>query len=205
MRPHLKDEFVNLFRGRDPMEELCGAVIKREQLDGRHVVHQSTYLWMKTALAQNILRTLGDGCESAHGTEGRLPMLDHHLFHWVKEQPMSSLFQLTDCDARKKAGSESATLFTEKGLLRNAMRDRLPSQFVNRPKHPFDAPPLAKCFLRNRRIRDRMEAAIDCHPYFDPDKVRNTMHKITGSDVRTMTAIDPLWWMVLSSAGPDVC
>lgn len=205
LRSHLKDDFVHQFRGRDPMEELCADVIKPDQLTGRHVVHRSTYLWMKTALAQNILRTLGDGCESAHGTEGRLPMLDHQLFQWVKQQPMSNLIRSQNFNVTQGVGVATATTFTEKWLLRSAMRGRLPPQLVDRPKHPFDAPPLAKCLLNSHGLRDRLEAAIDCHPYFDPQKVRNSMKGVDGVDVRTMTAIDPLWWMVLSSAGPDVC
>ena len=42
-------------------------------------LHASASTWIRTALAQYILRTLGDGMEMAHGIEGRVPFLDHHV------------------------------------------------------------------------------------------------------------------------------
>ncbi|MCA9135861.1 MAG: asparagine synthase (glutamine-hydrolyzing) [Planctomycetales bacterium] len=200
MHSHLRDDFLDRFRGRDPMDELCAQVVKRDQMDGRNVVHQSLYFWMKTALAQNILRTLGDGCESAHGTEGRLPMLDHHLFQWVRKQPMKFLIRPAEREPIQGARLRPNRPFIEKWLLRTAMRGRLPPHYVDRPKHPFDAPPLANCMRKYPWIRDRIESAIDNHPYFDPKKVRVTLDRIDDADAKTKTAVDPLWWMVLSSA-----
>lgn len=200
LRGHLRAEFLDSFSGRDAMDEFCAAVIDRKQTEGRHLVHQSLYVWMKTALAQNILRTLGDGCESAHGTEGRLPMLDHQLFEWVKRQPIGCLIRPDDFGSTSIPDHQSAPRFIDKWLLRSAMRRRLPTDICKRPKHPLDAPPLARELLQDRTIRDYVESKIDDHPFFDPAKVRATLAMMHHAGAATQTAVDPLWWMLLCSS-----
>ncbi|QDV85664.1 asparagine synthase (glutamine-hydrolyzing) [Planctomycetes bacterium TBK1r] len=197
LRSHVKQDFLAQFHGRDAMEELAAGVFHQEQLRDRHVIHQSLYCWIKTALAQNILRTLGDGCEAAHGTEGRLPMLDHLLFDWVKQQPVSHLLRPQSC--RPKGSPADGDGFTDKWLLREGMRNRLPACVIERPKRPFDAPPLADSLLRCRRIRDYVQSKIDDHPFFDSAKVRQTLSNMQHASRETKTATDPLWWMLLSS------
>ncbi|QDV47619.1 Asparagine synthetase [glutamine-hydrolyzing] 1 [Stieleria neptunia] len=199
LRSHVRRDFLAQFDGRDAMEELAAGVINHEQLRDRHVIHQSLYCWIKTALAQNILRTLGDGCEAAHGTEGRLPMLDHLLFEWVKDQPVSSLLRPHSPRSSRSPSAHSGSGFTDKWLLRTAMRDRLPTCIAERPKQPFDAPPLADSLLRCRRIRDYVQSKIDDHPFFDSEKVQTTLSSMQHASRETKTATDPLWWMLLSS------
>src|SRR5205807_5591666 len=80
-----------------------------------------------SALANSILLTLGDGTEMAHGLEGRLPFLDHHLFAFTRRLP-------TPLKIRGAC---------EKWLLRQAMSGRLPGPLLRRPKQPFTAPPLS--------------------------------------------------------------
>ncbi|QEG00429.1 Asparagine synthetase [glutamine-hydrolyzing] 1 [Stieleria maiorica] len=199
IRSHLQASFLAPFSGRDAMAEFVAAVFDPDQIDNRHVVHQSLYVWMKTALAQNILRTLGDGCESAHATEGRLPMLDHLLFQWVKQQPIGRLIRSQQSGESDLRRGKTTERFADKWLLRAAMRDRLPSRVVNRPKHPFDAPPLANSLFRCQRLMDFLQSRIDDHPYFDAAKVRRTLSMMKDANQESKTATDPLWWMLLSS------
>lgn len=191
LRSHLDVDFLAQFQHRNAYEELLDAIAPREQLQGRHPVHQSTYLWNKTALAQYILRTLGDGCETAHGVEGRLPMLDHALFDSLKHLPHNAFF-----------GKSSQNVIIEKQLLRCAMRKRLPRCVIDRPKHPFVAPPLCESFGKTS-IRDALEAAIDSQRYFDPIKLRATLTRVSQSSRAERIATDPLWWVVLSAAATE--
>ncbi len=198
LRSHLRDEFLQQYRGRDAYDELIQSVAKPAQVHDRSVVHQSLYLWCKTALSQNILKTLGDGCESSHAVEGRLPMLDHELFDWCKQLPANMFIR------QSSEGATESNRVTEKWILRQAMRDRLPSRIVSRPKHPFIAPPLLRGDAQSSKIRDAIQTAADQHTYFDGEKVRKTLNQTLqlGKDTKAapaMVANDPLWWTLMSS------
>ena len=196
LQSHLKEEFLKNgpFRHRDPYEELIATFHSRGQLQGRAPVHQSAYLWAKTALPQYILRTLGDGCESAHGVEGRLPMLDHQLFEWVKRLPLNMFFR------ERPATDICASTWHAKWILRRANQSRLPSDVVWRPKHPFVAPPLvSSSFERLGDIRDRIVTAAEEHPYFDTERILETLERTCDAGLSQRVQVDPLWWVLLSS------
>ncbi|MGI9473735.1 MAG: asparagine synthase-related protein, partial [Rubripirellula sp.] len=193
LRGHLQEEFLEPFRGRDAYAELLASIASRDQLSGRTRVHQSTYLWAKTALSQYILRTLGDGCESAHGVEGRVPMLDHVLFQWVKTLPAEMLFRMRDPNERGVKTCES------KWILRRAVESRLPGDVTWRAKHPFVAPPLVSGGSDDASVCERLEAAVDDHPFFDTEKVKATLERTRTASPTQQIVIDPLWWTVLSS------
>lgn len=93
---------------------------------------QSRDLWCRSALAQYILKTLGDGTESAHGLEGRTPFLDGEVVeaarHWKPD--------------------------LDKGLLRRALAGRLPSSVLGRPKKPFILKPWVKSEFLEAILRD---------------------------------------------------
>ena len=91
-----------------------------------HPVDRSATLWARSSLANYILTTLGDGTEMAHGVEGRVPFLDHHLWEACASMPPS---------LKLREG-------TEKWVLRQVAAPLLPAEIARRPKHPFLAPPL---------------------------------------------------------------
>lgn len=110
----------------DPYQRFVEHFDVNGQLSGRSRVHQSLYLWSKTALAGYILRAIGDGMEMASSVEGRVPFLDHRLFEHVRRLAVS---------AKIKHGQE-------KWVLRRAVADVVPERILVREKHPFLAPPL---------------------------------------------------------------
>ena len=63
--------------------------LNHAQLAGRDPLHQSLYMWAKTALPGYILTMLGDRMEMAHSVEGRVPFLDHHLVDVIRSQPVN--------------------------------------------------------------------------------------------------------------------
>ncbi len=91
-------------------------------LKGRHPVHQSLYLWIKTMMLNMIL--VADRVEMAAPIESRVPFLDHHVAEVARTIPVSALF---------REG-------LEKYPLRLAVKDLVPTAVFNRPKQPFTAP-----------------------------------------------------------------
>jgi asparagine synthase (glutamine-hydrolysing) len=89
-------------------------------------LQQTAALWNRSALANYILHTLGDGCEMAHSIEGRLPFLDGTLAEYFAGLPQQ-------CKINQGR---------EKHILREALRPFLPASVVDRKKQPFMAPPL---------------------------------------------------------------
>lgn len=183
----LKSDFREHFAKYDAYERYVSAFDIDEQLTGRNHVYQSLYLWSKSALANYILKTLGDGMEMAHSVEGRLPFLDHHFFEFVRDLPLSMKINGT----------------TEKYILKEAVKPFITETIYSRQKHPFVAPPVSAFSdasaknLLNDTLRSQKFASI---PFFDQAEIIKTldsMEKLTESE---RSAMDPVLMMVVSAA-----
>ena len=151
IRPLLSPDFQAMFAGRDPYDVLLDGLDVAGRMRGRPVLHQSMYLWAKTALPNRQLTYLGDRMEMAHSVEGRTPFLDHQLAEAVAGMPA----------ALKVNGT------TEKHVLREAARPYLPAAVHRRRKQPFLAPAEqegALFRLAEERIRDPSFASM---PFYD--------------------------------------
>lgn len=94
-----------------------------DQLQGRHPVQQSMYLWCRSVLCNQVL--FADRLDMANSVEVRMPLLDHRLYEFTRKLPVSWFF---------KEGEE-------KSLFREAMKPYLTEQVSSRVKMPFFAPP----------------------------------------------------------------
>lgn len=103
-------------------------------LDGRardkintkwHPLHSALYLYQKALLSGILLTNLGDRTEMAHSLEARTPFLDHHLTEYVNGIPPS---------LKIKWDSKTKT-FTEKWVLREAMKPFITEEMYKRIKH----------------------------------------------------------------------
>ncbi|KAL6704416.1 hypothetical protein ACN47E_008268 [Coniothyrium glycines] len=108
-------------------------------LDGRtralmthkwHPLHTSLYIWIKSSLANGLLTVLGDRCEMAHSVEGRQPFLDHRLTEYAMGLPPSM----------KLHWDPQTRSFSEKWILKEAMKPFITEELYSRKKHPFSAP-----------------------------------------------------------------
>jgi asparagine synthase (glutamine-hydrolysing) len=99
------------------------------------LLRKNQFLEMRTLLQGYLLSSQADRMSLAHGVEGRYPFLDHELLEW--------LFQLPD--------QFKLPLLSQKHLLREAFRENLPSEIVDRPKQPYQAPDL-KAFFEDGRL-----------------------------------------------------
>ncbi len=183
MRQVLSEDFLAEHGGRDAFADLLAATDVEGQLSGRSRVDQSLYLWNKTALANYILRTLGDGTEMAHSVEGRVPFLDHPLAGLIREMPMSM----------KVRGG------VEKYVLREAARPVLTDTVYRREKHPFLAPPL--CRFSNPQVGARLEEQLrtlaPAVPFFDGRKLRQWLDRLPTLSPQERAAADPVLMTVL--------
>jgi asparagine synthase (glutamine-hydrolysing) len=179
MRSLLRREFVADFAGADPYRVFLESVgpVSRDW----HRVNVSSYLWSKSALANSILRTLGDGTEMAHAVEGRLPFLDPVLFAFARRVPVG---------LKIRGG-------VEKWLLREALKEVLPPAVYTRRKHPFTAPPLTR--FAPGFLRDHLTAALRDSPFFDPAAVTRYLDQLAAATEREQTAADPALMLVLTS------
>ncbi len=118
-----------------------------------HPVKRNAWWWTRSALSSYILRTLGDGTESAHSVEGRLPFLDHRLF---------------EIAIRIEVGANLVNT-ESKVALRQALQDILPDSLRHRPKHPLLAPPLLS-ELTSEASFDFMKERIGLDSFFDRDR-----------------------------------
>ena len=125
LAPLFDAEYFAPFEGLDIASLLLNNIDVKRRLTGRAPVHQSLYLWSKTALPGYILVLLGDRMEMAHSIEGRVPFLDHEVGEFLFNTPVNM----------KIRG------LTEKYVLREAARDVLTDTVYKRQKHPFLSPP----------------------------------------------------------------
>ncbi|MBA4099979.1 MAG: asparagine synthase (glutamine-hydrolyzing) [Rhodospirillum sp.] len=169
LRGVLADDYLAAVGRRQGYRHLLSDLDVRDQLSGREPVHQSVYLWSKTALPQYILTMLGDRMEMGHSIEGRVPFLDHHVVEVIRSQPVN----------QKIRG------MTEKYVLREATRDVITDTIYRRQKHPFLAPPasLNPHGRLNAFVQDTLRGpTLASIPFFDQKKVVALLDRVDTMD-----------------------
>ncbi|KAJ6466037.1 putative asparagine synthase [Mycena vitilis] len=107
-----------------------------------HPLNVASYVTAKTILQQILLNNMGERVEMAHSVEGRPPFLDHHLVNYINTLP-PSLKVLPDKDNTSDAWS-----FTDKWILRQAVKPYVLEELFHRKKLSYNAPP-------TRRLEDQ--------------------------------------------------
>jgi asparagine synthase (glutamine-hydrolysing) len=181
VRALLAPDLVRRHAGVDPY----GALIDRlgaERLRAMSPLHGSAASWMQTALAQYILRTLGDGMEMAHGIEGRVPFLDHRV--------AGAAFAI--------APAVLVGTGLDKPVLRHAMAGLVPEHVRARPKHPFLAPPLAQ--LAPALVQDTLRTHARRSSLVDGAQLVAVLDRLPAMSAPEQQAWDPALMLVLSAA-----
>jgi len=186
MQALLAPEYRARFHGREGFRDIFNDIDVRGQLHGRDPVHQSLYLWSKTALPSYILCVLGDRMEMGHSIEGRVPFLDHHLVEVIRSQPV----------AMKIRG------MTEKFVLREAARPVITGAVYNRQKHPFLSPPatLNPSLRLNAVMQDMLRGEVLASiPFFDRTKVVALLDGLDAMDEGSRVAVDQVLMILMSA------
>ena len=180
----LNREFSAMFSGRNPYCEFLSQFDIEGRLKGRHRMHQSMYLWIRSILPNYTL--YAERLEMAHAVEARVPLLDHFLFESVCSVPAPALVR----DGQ------------EKYLLRAAARPVLTDTVFRRAKHPFFAPPAGSgSNPLQTLVQDTLRGnALRSIPFFDPDMIVTLLDRFPTLDESTRTTLDSTFLMALSAA-----
>ncbi len=159
-RPLLHDDILDDIKDYDPIEAIANSFDKT-QLDGRHVLDKAQYTWSKTMLECQILNWGGDRVDMANSMESRPAFLDHHVAEMARDIPPHLRIH----------GN------TEKWVLREAMKNVLPTVLYEREKFAFMSPPahtekkkkLALDALMDQFMND---SAVQEAGIFDPARLK---------------------------------
>ena len=134
-------------------------LINKEKLQGRHPIHQRSYLDFKLRLSDHLLSEHGDRMVMANAVEGRYPFLDIDLVDFAKEIPPDL----------KLNG------YTEKYILKKVAADLVPQQIINREKFGFRAPGSPYLLQQNIGWINELLSyeRIQREGYFNPDVVES--------------------------------
>jgi asparagine synthase (glutamine-hydrolysing) len=185
LRPLLSQDFRATHGSLEGTYPFLDDIDIRGQLTGRDPLHQSLYLWSKTALCGYILTVLGDRMEMAHSIEGRVPFLDHKLVELIVSQPPS----------QKIRG------MTEKYVLREAVKDVITDTVYQRQKHPFLSPPatLNPDDTFHNYVQDTLRGKVLASlPFFDQKRVVELLDRLPEMDEGARTANDQVLMILLS-------
>ena len=185
MRPLLSTYIVHRYGMTEGTWAILDNLDVRAQLTGRDPLHQSLYLWSKTALCGYVLTMLGDRMEMAHSIEGRVPFLDHRVVEVIVSQPVN----------QKIRG------MTEKFVLREAVRDVITETVYRRQKHPFLSPPatLDPDDTFHTYVQDTLRGpALSSMPFFDQAAVVALLDRLPGMDIGARVANDQVLMLLVS-------
>ncbi|KAL2864017.1 asparagine synthetase B family protein [Aspergillus lucknowensis] len=127
--PWLQDEF-GASDGQTVLTESFDGEVRHAMAQSWHPLHTAEYLWTKTAFPNSLLRYLGDNIDMAYQVESRPAFLDHNLTEFANSLPPS---------LKMKYNYGSGT-FTEKYILREAVRPFVTEEIYKRKKQPYMAP-----------------------------------------------------------------
>jgi asparagine synthase (glutamine-hydrolysing) len=184
-QPLLAPDFLARFAGREGSYPILDDIDIRGQLTDRDPLHQSLYLWSKTALATYILTMLGDRMEMAHSIEGRVPFLDHKLVELIVKQPVN----------QKIRG------MTEKYVLREAVKDVIIDEVYQRQKHPFLSPPatLNPDDTFHDYVQDTLRGeTLASMPFFNQQRVVELLDRMPSMDEGARIANDQILMTLMS-------
>lgn len=145
-------------------------LVDGEKLEGRHPIHQRSYLDLKLRLADHLVGDHGDRMLMANSVEGRFPFLDVELFEVIRTLPPDLL--LHD--------------YVEKYILKETARPYLPPGIVEREKFAFAAP--GSAYLLREKIpwiEDMLAPdTIRAQGYFDVAAVEALKQKALAEEER---------------------
>ena len=134
-------------------------LINKERLQGRHPIHQRSYLDFKLRLADHLLSDHGDRMALANSVEARFPFLDVDLVEFATKIPPEL----------KVKG------LSEKYILKRVAENKVPQEIIDREKFGFRAP--GSPFLLRQNIEwvnDLLSYnQIKRQGYFNPDVIEN--------------------------------
>jgi len=157
------DGFINRFNSLLPPDFRSWEPLSRAQ-----------YTESKIFLSNYLLSSQGDRMAMANSVEGRYPFLDHRVVELASQIP--SRFRMNGLN--------------EKFILKNAARNIIPDELIDRPKQPYRAP-ISRCFF-GKGAPDYVdellsEDSLKKTGYFNPKKVSKLTSKCQRQEGRILS------------------
>lgn len=145
-----------------------------DRCEARHPLNRVLYLYLKTYLPDELLRTL-DSMSMLHSLEARTPLLDYRLIERAVRMPPQ----------------HKSSLLGGKVLLREIGRDLMPARWLRRPKHGFSLP--LNAWLKEEMtevLRDVLsDAAVRRRGVFDVAAVADVLDRCLSGEQRLVPAV----------------
>ncbi len=159
------------------------SALVRDDHRSLHPLDAGLALEIETRLPAWIL-LIGDRASMAAGVEARVPFLDHEIVEFLA--PLHPSLKMKG--------------FSDKSLLRGAMKGILPEKLRRRPKRPFYTP-LAEWFFQDgapEYVDDALgEAALRRAGVFAPEVVKRMREEIRSVPTHTLRRVQLEWNLVL--------
>jgi asparagine synthase (glutamine-hydrolysing) len=183
LRSVLAPDFAAQFAGHDPYWSLFRHLDWRGKVWGREPAKQLLYLWLRSVFAN--YHMAADRLDMAHAVEVRLPFLDHKLFAYASQIPVSLL---------AKKGRQ-------KHVLREAARPFVNETIYSGTKQPFYAPPSA--LQPDSRLHEFIQETLRSEamaslPFFNRETAIDLLYRAPALEAGTRTMLDPLLMAMVS-------
>ena len=185
LRSLCSPDFLHEFEGYDIYRAYYRACDKRAGISRWDPARRITYLWLHSLFVNYHLAA--DRLDMAHGVEVRLPFLDHVLFEYAQQLPLSVL----------------ASPAREKLLLRDAVKPYIPQGVYSRAKKPFWAPPTGarEGSPLNELVQDTLRgSAIVAVPFLDRTAVVRLLDALPDMKAGAEASVDSLLLLLASIA-----
>jgi len=140
-------------------------LVNKRQLEGRHYIHQRSYLDFKLRLSDHLITDHGDRMALANSVEARYPFLDVDLVEFATRIPPHL----------------KLNKLTEKYILKTIAAELVPQEIINREKFGFHAPGSPALLKRNIEwVNDVLSyERIRSQGYFNPDVIETLKQQYT--------------------------
>ncbi|MBM4447580.1 MAG: asparagine synthase (glutamine-hydrolyzing) [Chloroflexi bacterium] len=211
----LKPEVYQEVKGH-PTFDIFSSIFAQNNADPRtneDYINGSMYLEIKTFL--HGLFVVEDKISMAHSLETRVPFLDNDLVDFALKLPvsfkLSNLDKILAMDEDDAIGKYYQTIRDGKKVLRQAMRELMPKEILERGKQGFSAPDAS--WFRGESIDYIKQLLLDpkarIYDYLNPDYVQRRLEEhISGKSNHRLFIWSLLsfeWWnrIFLNSAAMD--
>jgi asparagine synthase (glutamine-hydrolysing) len=162
-------------------------LVDKERLQGRHPLHQRSYLDFKLRLADHLLSDHGDRMALAHAVEARYPFLDINLVQFAREIP----------PGMKVNG------LTEKYIIKKVAEGLVPRDIIDREKFGFRAPGSPYLLQQNIEwVNDMLSPdRIKRQGYFNPDTVERLKTQYSRPGRKINPHLESDWLLIVLTFG----
>lgn len=168
----------------DPFASIAALVATEDGFSGLSAVQKAQWLEYKTLLPGYLLSTQGDRMSLAHGVENRCPFLDPAVF------ALANATNLKFDDG-----------YTEKRLLREAFRGKVPDPIIDKRKFPYRAPDAAAFAARKPDYLDLIlsDDELAKIPFLDARFARRLANKVLSRPAGEVSTKENQTFMYLLS------